>query len=331
MSRATRNSRTRSRSRKFNSTRPTIRTTARDFVREAEITGGLEHPGIVPVYGLGTYADGRPFYAMKFIRGDSLKDAVDRYHTPRRREKPRTAGEKNLQLRRLLQRFIDVCEAIDYAHSRGVLHRDLKPGNIMLGRHGETLVVDWGLAKSLGKASEASAASHAPSHEDAAEDLPLMPEAPLVPQSSSNDASEPTMQGNTLGTPAFMSPEQAHGRIDLLGPASDIFSLGATLYVLLTGAVPYRGADTLEVLTKAQKADYPRPRSIDKSIPRDLEAICVKAMAPAIGDRYKTAKALADDLEHWLADEPVTARSGNVLERLGRLTAPASRHSWRRP
>jgi serine/threonine-protein kinase len=110
------------------------------FVQEAEITGGLEHPGIVPVYGLGQYADGRPFYAMRFIRGDSLEEAVDRFH---KSDQPgRDTTERSLELRKLLGRFIDVCNAIAYAHSRGVLHRDLKPGNVMLGKYGETLVVD---------------------------------------------------------------------------------------------------------------------------------------------------------------------------------------------
>ncbi len=138
------------------------------FLMEAEITGGLEHPGIVPVYGLGYYEDGRPYYAMRFIRGDSLKEAIARYHrkSPEAVEdsdeanhpatggkpagvpaKERSLAERNLELRGLLGRFIDVCNAIAYAHSRGVLHRDLKPGNIMLGKYGETLVVDWGLAK----------------------------------------------------------------------------------------------------------------------------------------------------------------------------------------
>src|SRR5207237_5705028 len=103
------------------------------FVLEAEITGGLEHPGIVPVYGLGQYADGRPFYAMRFIRGDSLKEAIERFHNPQAKRRP--AGERALELRKLLGRFVDVCEAIAYAHSRGVLHRDLKPGNVMLGKY----------------------------------------------------------------------------------------------------------------------------------------------------------------------------------------------------
>jgi eukaryotic-like serine/threonine-protein kinase len=119
------------------------------FVVEAEITGRLEHPGIVPVYGLGTYDDGRPFYAMRFIRGDNLKSAIEQFH--RDEEKTRDPGARHLALQKVLRRFLDVCNAIDYAHSRGVLHRDLKPGNIMLGKFGETLVVDWGLAKSLAR------------------------------------------------------------------------------------------------------------------------------------------------------------------------------------
>lgn len=119
------------------------------FMLEAEITGGLEHPGIVPVYGLGTYDDGRPYYAMRFIQGDSLKEAISAYH-----DKPNPdEGERNVVFRNLLKRFVDVCNAIGYAHSRGVLHRDLKPGNIMIGKYGETLVVDWGLAKPIGDTS----------------------------------------------------------------------------------------------------------------------------------------------------------------------------------
>jgi tRNA A-37 threonylcarbamoyl transferase component Bud32 len=126
----------------------------RRFLIEAEITGGLEHPGIVPVYGLGTYGDGRPYYAMRFIRGDSLKEATERFHADAALR--RDPGKRSLDLRQLLHRFTDVCNAIEYAHCRGVLHRDLKPGNVIVGKHGETLVVDWGLAKATGQADAAS-------------------------------------------------------------------------------------------------------------------------------------------------------------------------------
>jgi tRNA A-37 threonylcarbamoyl transferase component Bud32 len=119
------------------------------FLIEAEITGGLEHPGIVPVYGLGTYGNGRPYYAMRFVRGDSLKEAIEQFHA---HGAPKSdPGRRSLELRKLLRRFLDVCNTIDYAHSRGVLHWDIKPANVILGRHGETLVVDWGLAKVLRK------------------------------------------------------------------------------------------------------------------------------------------------------------------------------------
>ena len=124
-------------------------TSRQRFLLEAEITGGLEHPGIVPVYGLGFGPNGRPYYAMRFVRGDTLKEAIERFHKDGASEKD--PGLRSLELRRLLRRFVDVCNAIEYAHTRGILHRDIKPANIIVGRHGETLVVDWGLAKAVGK------------------------------------------------------------------------------------------------------------------------------------------------------------------------------------
>ncbi len=256
------------------------------FLAEAEITGGLEHPGIVPVYGLGTYAGGRPYYAMRFIRGDSLKEAIDRFHAE---PKPgRDPGRRSLELRKLLRQFIDVCNAIDYAHSRGVLHRDIKPGNIIIGKHGETLVVDWGLAKAVDRAETSR---------DADERL-------LRPSLSSGSAE--TLPGTALGTPAFMSPEQACGDLDRLGRHSDVYSLGATLYGLLTGKPAFEG-EIGEVLRKVGRGEFPRPRLADPTVDPALEAVCLKAMALKPEDRYSTARAMADDVERWTADEPVTA------------------------
>jgi serine/threonine protein kinase/tetratricopeptide (TPR) repeat protein len=260
------------------------------FLIEAEITGGLEHPGIVPVYGLGTYADGRPYYAMRFIRGDSLKTAIERFH--KLDAAGMDPGQRTLELRGLLGRFVDVCQAIAYAHSRGVLHRDLKPGNIMLGKYGETLVVDWGLAKPMGEPLEPTERMEPG-------------EGSLIPHSISS--SSQTLLGSAVGTPQYMSPEQATGRHDQMGPASDVYSLGATLYCVLTGQAPFSDKEVGTVLQKVQRGEFPKPREIKSNVPPALEAICLKAMALMPADRYAAPRQLADDIEHWLADEPVSA------------------------
>lgn len=278
------------------------------FVLEAEITGGLEHPGIVPVYGLGTYADGRPFYAMRFIKGDNLKEAIERFHkrsstdhadseaksSVESDKSTKSADYLSFEFRKLIGRFVDVCNAVAYAHSRGVLHRDLKPGNIMLGKFGETLVVDWGLAKVIGRQNQPNAPFGG------------IDEATLMPASSS--VAE-TIAGTAIGTPAYMSPEQAAGKIDELGPATDVYSLGATLYVLLTNQPPATGKDASEILRKVQRGEvgFNRQEAHSKGIPAALIAICKKAIRVLPGKRYVSPLALAEDLEHWLADEPVRA------------------------
>lgn len=266
------------------------------FQMEAEITGGLEHPGIVPVYALGASADGRPYYAMRFIRGETLKEAIRRHHTP----EPLSDGEKRLELRSLLGRFIAVCNAIEYAHSRGVIHRDIKPNNIMLGKFGETLVVDWGLAKAVG-------CSNVTAQREESELIPL-----------SGGGSSETLPGSAIGTPSYMSPEQADGRIDEIGPASDIYSLGATLYTLLTGKEPFEASVVGLILAKVQTGDFVPPRVRNSRVPGALSAICMKAMSLSPADRYASCLALAQDIEHWLADEPVTAYAEPISTRLSR-------------
>lgn len=250
------------------------------FMREAQITGSLEHPGIVPIYGLGTYGDGRPYYAMRFIHGDSLKAAIKEFHAAEL-----TMRDRPVRFRELLQRFIDVCNAIHYAHTRGVLHRDLKPGNIMLGEFGETLVVDWGLARLIGD----------PEDSDLGKSLPA-------------DASDSaTRTGDVVGTLAFMSPEQAAGKTAELGVPSDIYSLGATLYSLLTGRNPFAAGDLESTLAGIRGGIFPKPREVSTAVPNALEAICLKAMNVDPKHRYASASELRDEISRYLADEPVRA------------------------
>jgi WD40 repeat protein/serine/threonine protein kinase len=276
------------------------------FMLEAEVTGSLEHPGIVPVYGLGQFPDGRPYYAMRFIRGGSFTAAIQRYHDASRQG--RDPGDDTLEFRQLLRRFIDVCNAIEYAHSRGVLHRDLKPDNVMLGEYGETLVVDWGLAKVTGR-------------QEPAAETAVSGSSQMLPRSATGSSA--TVAGIAIGTPQYMSPEQAAGQLDRLGPASDVYSLGATLYFLLTGGPPIRDLNLEETLRCVELGDFPRPRQRSTAIPASLEAVCLKAMSLDPALRYPSARALADELEHWLADEPVMACRESWSTRLVRF---ARRH-----
>jgi serine/threonine-protein kinase len=259
----------------------------RRFLREAEVTGRLEHPGVVPVYGLVQDDDGMPCYAMRFIRGESLEDAIHHFHEADRDR--RDPGQRSLAFRELLTRFIAVCKTIAYAHSRGILHRDLKPANVMLGPYGETLVVDWGLARPFTHAADTGGSG----------------EQMLTP--ALEEGTEATHLGQTLGTPAYMSPEQAAGRWDVIGPASDLYSLGATLYTLLTNRAPFSATNPEDIVRKVQQGEFPSPREIKPTVPAALQAVCLKAMARKPEDRYATALELADEVEHWLADEPVRA------------------------
>jgi serine/threonine protein kinase len=251
----------------------------RRFLLEAEITAGLDHPGVVPVHSLFRDEHGRHCYTMRFIAGKSLDDAVAAYH----------AGPPDpVAFRRLVQSFIQLCQTIAYAHSRGVIHRDLKPKNVMIGKFGETIVIDWGLAKIVGRTVA-----------DAFAD----PEATLRPVRAA-DLQE-TAMGTTIGTLPYMSPEQAVGRWDVISPATDIYGLGAVLFAILTGKAPIDGKNLPEFQQKIQRGDFPRPRTLNPTVPKPLEAICLKAMALKPEDRYASARELANDIELWLADEPV--------------------------
>jgi len=271
------------------------------FVHEAQVTGQLEHPGIVPIYDAGRKPDSdQPFYTMRFVRGRTLDHAIAVYHERRRR------GEAGpLELRELLGAFVQVCQAIGYAHSRGVLHRDLKPHNVALGDYGEVMVLDWGLAKVL---SEPEASATGEADRESSTPPPVAPG--LSPQ--------PTQAGAVLGTPAYMAPEQAEGRLDLLDGRSDVYGLGAILYQLLTGTAPFTGDDTAAVLNQVRHDPPRRPRELVAGTPPALEAVCLKALAKRREERYPSAKALAAEVQRLLADEPVTAYRDPLTVRLTR-------------
>jgi WD40 repeat protein/serine/threonine protein kinase len=271
------------------------------FLREAEVAAALEHPGIVPVYAVGKGVGGQPFYAMRLIQGETLQEAIYRFHGSQH-----PLLDHDLEFRQLLGRFVAVCNAMAYAHSQRVIHRDLKPANIMLGGYGQTLILDWGLAKSL-RCPEVGADDTLP-----AAALPTVPGV--------------TQIGRVMGTPQFMSPEQAAGAADSLTYASDIYSLGATLYCLLTGREPFLGAAEDLIPNLVQSGDFLPPRRRRPDIPPALEAICLKAMERDPGRRYANAGDMAHDVERWLADEAVTAYAEPYGPRISRW---ARRHKSR--
>jgi tetratricopeptide (TPR) repeat protein/tRNA A-37 threonylcarbamoyl transferase component Bud32 len=253
------------------------------FLAEAQITGQLEHPGIVPVHDLGLDEDGRPFYVMTFVHGRTLKDAIDEYHAG-----SRTASEAaEVGLCRLLETFVQVCQAAAYAHSRGVIHRDLKPDNVMLGEYGETLVLDWGLAKVRSQ--------------------PESPGSRSSVQLTYSSGSTETQAGMVMGSPAYMAPEVADGRAADADERTDVYLLGATLYHILTGQVPRRGSSRAELVDLARTVPPPPPRQLRADVPRALEAVCLKAMAQRKAHRYAGALDVAADVQRYLAGVPVAA------------------------
>jgi eukaryotic-like serine/threonine-protein kinase len=265
------------------------------FLREAWVTARLEHPGIVPVYGLGHDAAGRPCYAMRFIKGKTLKAEIVAYHSARSEDQGRRRFSlaRDPDFRALLQRFKAACTTVAFAHDQGFLHRDLKPDNIMLGLFDETLVVDWGLAKQIGSSRDSA--------------IRVEP-APEWDQALSADHEQFSLcTEGSIGTLGFASPEQQAGQWDRVGPASDIFSLGATLFFLLTGQFAFKGSSSAELAASVERGVSDAPSRVDRRVPRELEAVCLKALAGSPEDRYATALELANDLEAWMADRPVSA------------------------
>lgn len=234
------------------------------FKAEARAASGLEHPNIVPLYDVGEH-DGLPFFAMKFAEGGALA-GCEKYRG---------------KYREIAEMIAKVARALHHAHQRGVLHRDVKPGNILLDGAGEPMLSDFGIAKAL------------------AEGMDL------------------TRTLAVLGTPAYLSPEQAAGKTKELTVAADIYGLGAVLYELLASRAPFSGENAMAVLRKVETERPAPPSQFDLDVPRDLEIICLKCLAKEPRDRYASADLFADDLQRWLDDRTILARTATPPEGSG--------------
>ena len=244
--------------------------------REARVLATLDHPGIAPVHDAGVLADGRLFYVMKLVRGDTLERHA------------RALETESLKLS-VFERVVDT---VAFAHARGIVHRDLKPSNVMVGRFGEVLVLDWGVAKVLGEP----------------DDRPLPAGEERAAVKGSGDAFAPTRAGTLIGTPGFMAPEQAAGDVTLIGPATDVFALGALLFWLLTSELP-----PADDLTRASRALR------DRRVNRRLRAIVTRCLAPRAADRYADAGDVAADLVRYRGGQAVAAHPETVFDRAGRF------------
>lgn len=272
------------------------------FHREAEITGSLEHPNVVPLYQFGTDAKtGQPFYAMRFLGKQTLADAIVEHH-----ERRGEGDEDAMGLHRMLTAFLDVCQAIAYAHSRGVIHRDLKPENVASDHFGQVVVLDWGLAKLV-------------------EDGELATKWTLR-AGPDDSALRATMAGDVIGTPLYMSPEQAAGRLDEIDERTDVYGLGAILFAILTGSAPHEhsctsagGTVRVEGLLKAiAECDTPSAVELNPDVSRELADICRKAMSRRKPARHSSASALAADIERWMAGQNERRKRYETIRMEGR-------------
>jgi hypothetical protein len=252
------------------------------FALEALVTGNLEHPGVPTVYERGVLPDGSPFYAMRLVRGRTLGEAI--------------SDARDLAARlKLVPTIIKVAQTLGFAHERGIVHRDIKPDNVIVGRYGEAVVLDWGIAKVRGIAKSGDPVVRSGDGTDA-----------------KSDSSSATRHGSIMGTPAYMAPEQAAGDVAKIDERTDVFALGALLYHLLTGRAPYAGPTVASVIARAVKAEVDPLSAVAKDAPAGIRAICDKAMSRAPDDRYQTAAELAEALETFTAEAVAGRETSSV-------------------
>ena len=291
------------------------------FIEEAEATGQLEHPGVVPIYDIGRLPDGRPYFTMKEIRARTMLDVIEELH----QASPDTwrETETGWSFTKLVTAFRAVCDAVSYAHSRGVLHRDLKPTNVMLGEFGEVVVMDWGLAKVAG-VPDLRAPDTVEGGDDDAQGVIDARIGKRVVTTRSWGQLYQTVHGSIAGTPNYMAPEQARGEARQVGSWSDVYSLGGLLYEILADRAPYEGATTEAVMQALlhgpPPAPYPRFQRPGGTSPEDgLRTICARAMAREIEDRYVDAGHLARAVSRWLDSASARDRAITLVQRADQI------------
>jgi len=267
------------------------------FLDEARSTARLEHPNIVPIHEVGYRPDGVPYFTMRLVQGKTLHELIEELATGN------PAAHERLPFVRRLQLVQHVCHALSYAHAQGILHRDIKPANIMIGAFGEVVVMDWGLARTIG---------------------PRSPESRGLPR-------HPTGRGAVLGTPAFMPPEQAEGGSDTLDARSDVYAVGALMYALFTLRAPHTGTTPLEVLTSVSNQVPPAPEDLaipgQPRVPREVSHIIMRAMARDPAARYPTAQSLADAIQAFLEGRSAVVCVHTAVKRgLNRLAEFVDQH-----
>lgn len=282
------------------------------FVNEAQITAQLEHPGIVPVYELGVDHQGLPFYAMKQVHGVTLAERLAEVR------RPGSGRLTQAQLTELLPAFLQVCQTMAFAHQQGVMHRDLKPDNIILGQFGETTIVDWGLARRFRVPVDPAEVAVCP--------VDLEGQGSCQPGQGwrmnngklGSAKHELTAQGTVMGTASYMSPEQATGENDCLDQRSDVFSLGVILCEILSGHSPFAAGSTAATLENVRLCQPERIERRLKGQPRALAAICRRALASEPAGRYPSAAEFGADVQKYLLGQPVSVHRESSFEQFDR-------------